>query len=584
MKEFCGLARICARRIIPPAPPVRCANAAGIPLARLAWPLAALLFSTSVAAAPRLAAIASGHPLATQAGFEILAQGGNAFDAAVAVSATLAVVEPFGSGLGGGGFWLLKRAADGKEVVLDGRETAPSAARSDMYLDAQGEAVAALSLDGPLAAAIPGLPAALARLAADYGRLPLASSLRPAIRHAEDGFAVGGHYLRVAALREKALQSSPAAAAIFLDHGAAPKPGFRLVQTDLAATLRRFASLGQAGFYRGATAAKLVAGVVEGGGIWRLADLRRYRVAERAPLHGAYQGIRVTAAPPPSSGGVALLEALNVLSAYDLGQADSVTAKHLIIEAERRAFRDRALYLGDPDFVDVPVQRLTSADYAAGLRAAIRTDRALPSADLAEAAAAPSQGDNTTHFSILDRQGNRVAATLSLNQNFGSGFVAPGTGVLLNDEMDDFSARPGAPNAYGLIGSEANRIEPGKRMLSSMSPTFLETGQRVALLGTPGGSRIISMVLLGVLEFAAGRPPQAWVAAPRFHHQYLPDVVEYEPGALSEEDIRGLEKLGHRLKPTAAAYGDMQAIFWDKNEDAPVAASDPRGEGAAQAR
>jgi len=496
----------------------------------------------------------------------------------------LAVVEPSGSGLGGGGFWLLKRAADGKEILLDGRETAPLAAHADMYLDAQNHPIAALSVDGPLAAAIPGLPAALAQLAKKYGRLPLAKSLSPAIRHAESGFAVGNKYLRGVKTRQKALQSTTAAAAIFLDHGEVPQPGFRLVQKDLASTLMHLAKQGQPGFYQGETAERLVEAVRKAGGIWSLADLRHYRVAEREPVHGEYQGIRITTAPPPSSGGVALVEALNVLSAYDLAQTSPVTAKHLIIEAERRAYRDRALYLGDPDFVDIPVRQLTSPDYAAGLRTAIRPDRTLPSENLADAAVPPVQGDNTTHFSILDRQGNQVAATLSINQSFGSGFVAEGTGVLLNDEMDDFSVGPGQPNAYGLVGAEANKIEPGKRPLSSMSPTFLETKSHTALLGTPGGSRIISMVLLGILDFSAGHDPQSWVSGKRFHHQYLPDVVEYEPDGLSEADILGLRQLGHKLKPTPAPYGDMQAILWEKGQGKPVAASDPRGEGSADVR
>lgn len=544
---------------------------------------ALLLWLLPAQAGPRLAAIASAHPLATGAGFEILDQGGNAFDAAVAVSAALAVVEPFGSGLGGGGFWLLKRAADGKEVFLDGREAAPLASRPSMYLDSEGQPVPKLSLDGPLAAAIPGMPAALAHLAKKYGRLPLAKSLAPAVRLAEEGFEVGGRYLRAAKNREAALQN-PAAAEIFLSGGHAPQTGFRLVQKDLAATLRRFAGRGREGFYGGETAEGLVRAVREAGGIWSLEDLRNYRAIEREPLRGEYRGVRVVSAPPPSSGGVALLEILNTLSAYDLAGAGPVTAKHLIIEAERRAYRDRDVYLGDPAFVDIPVKRLTSPDYAAGLRVAIRPDRALPSAQLSEGAAPAVQGDNTSHFSIIDRQGNQVAATLSINYGFGSGFVAKGTGVLLNDEMDDFATRPGQPNVYGLVGGEANRIEPGKRMLSSMSPTFLEAKDRTAILGTPGGSRIISMVLLGILDFAEGRGAKSWVSLPRFHHQYLPDVVEYEPGALGEEEVRGLERLGHTLRQTAAPYGDMQAVLWDKAKAAPEAASDPRGEGSAAAR
>lgn len=542
-----------------------------------------LLLPVQVLAGPRLAAIASAHPLATEAGFKILAQGGNAFDAAVAVSAVLGVVQPTGSGFGGGGFWLLKRASDGKEIVLDGREAAPLASFASMYLDNEGRPVPKLSLDGPLAAAIPGMPAALAHLAKHYGRLPLAKSLAPAIRHAEQGFEVGEHYLRAAKSREPALQN-PAAAEIFLQDGHAPSPGFHLVQKDLAETLRRFAKHGHSGFYGGETAEKLVDAVRQAGGIWSLEDLRRYQVIERVPLRGEYQGIKIASAPPPSGGGVALLEMLNILSAYDLAHTDAIIAKHLIIEAERRAYRDRDLYLGDPGFVAMPLKQLTSRDYAAGLRVSIRPDRALASENLSGEASLVGQGDNTTHFSIIDRQGNQVAATLSINYGFGSGFVAKGTGVLLNDEMDDFSTSPGKPNVYGLIGGEANKIQPGKRMLSSMSPTFLETKQQVAILGTPGGSRIISMVLLGILDFAAGHGPDSWVSAKRFHHQYLPDVVVYEPGGLSEAELAGLEKLGHKLNPVSQPYGDMQAVFWDKTKAIPEAASDPRGEGLAAVR
>ncbi len=537
----------------------------------------------TLAGGPRMAAIASAHPLATAAGFEILDQGGNAFDAAVAVSAALAVVEPSGSGLGGGGFWLLKRAADDKEIIIDGRETAPLAAHSSMYLDAQGNPIPALSLDGPLAAGIPGLPAGLAHLAKKYGRLPLLKSLRPAIRHAELGFEVGDYYLRSVQSKEATLRRFPASAEIFLDHDAAPKPGFRLVQKDLAASLKRLGQAGRAGFYSGETAAELVKAVREAGGIWTREDLEKYRVVERQPIIGQYRGIRIVSAPPPSSGGIVLLEALNILAAYDLQHADPITREHLIIEAERRAYRDRDLSLGDPGFVEIPGKQLTSPDYAAGLRVAIRTDRALPSENLSDAASPAPQGDNTTHFSIIDRQGNQVAATLSINQSLGSGFVAGGTGVLLNDEMDDFAVSPGKPNAYGLVGGNANKIEPGKRMLSSMSPTFLQTEDRVAILGTPGGSRIISMVLLGVLDFAEGHGPQSWVSVGRFHHQYLPDIVDYEPGSLTAEVIRGLEKLGHKLK-ASKPYGNMQAILWDKPKGLLEAASDPRGEGAAWAR
>ena len=289
----------------------------------------------------------------------------------------------------------------------------------------------------------------------------------------------------------------------------------------------------------------------------------------------------MVSAPPPSSGGIALSEALNILSAYDLEHTAPITRQHLIIEAERRAYRDRDHYLGDPDFIKIPLKQLTSPDYAAGLRVAIRTDRAMPSENLSDNVAPASQGDNTTHFSIIDRQGNQVAATLSLNQTLGSGFVAEGTGVLLNDQMDDFAVSPGQPNSYGLVGGNPNRIEPGKRMLSSMSPTFLQTRNRIAILGTPGGGRIISMVLLSILDFAEGQSVRSWVSIGRFHHQYLPDVVDYEPGSLTEENILALQKLGHKLKPTPKPYGNMQAILWDKPNRQLEAASDPRGEGSA---
>lgn len=532
-------------------------------------------------AAPRQAAIASAHPLATQAGFEILRQGGNAFDAAVAVSAALAVVEPAGSGLGGGGFWLLHRVEDGKRVMLDGRERAPLSARRDMYLDKEGRFDSTRSINGPLSAGIPGTPAGLVYLAEQYGRRPLAQSLAPAIRYAREGFAVSERYRRLIAFRLDVVRRSPAAARIFLQQGDVPEAGFNLVQKNLADTLERLAARGRAGFYGGEAAKMLVEGVRAAGGIWDMKDLADYKVVERQPIEGVYKGIRITSASPPSSGGVVLIEALNILSSYDLSALDEITRKHLIIEAMRRAYHDRAVYLGDPDFVPLPLPRLLSAYYAAGLRSTIRFDGVLPSARLAGYVAPEVEGENTTHFSILDREGNRVAATLSINLPFGSGFVPPGTGVLLNDEMDDFASQRDVPNRYGLVGGDANAIAPGKRMLSSMTPTFLEDAQRVAILGTPGGSRIISMVLLATLEFAAGAGPDAWVQLPRFHHQYLPDRVQYEPGGLNDDEIDGLKKLGHRFKPVSRSYGNMQAILWDKSSGKVLAASDPRGEGLA---
>jgi gamma-glutamyltranspeptidase/glutathione hydrolase len=532
-------------------------------------------------ATPPAAAIASAHPRATAAGMEILSAGGNACDAAVAVSAALAVGEPYSSGIGGGGFWLLHRAEDGKQIMIDGRERAPLAARRDLYLDEQGDVVPRLSMDGVLAAAIPGEAAALVHLAEYYGRLSLADSLRPAIQLAETGFLVDAHYQRMAAFRQQVMQRYASSAEVFLRDGEVPELGSVIRQMDLARTLRSLASKGRNGFYGGDIAERLVAGVRAEGGIWTLEDLQQYTVVEREPVIFQYRDLRIVSAAPPSSGGVALATMLHILQAYDLDRLDEALRTHVITEAMRRAYRDRAQYLGDPDFVAVPLQRLLHPWYAAGLRASIRDDRATPSA-LLPGGINSVEGADTSHFSVLDRDGNRVAATLSINYPFGSGYVVPGTGVLLNDEMDDFSAKPGVPNAYGLVGAEANAIEPGKRPLSSMSPTFVESDGGMAVLGTPGGSRIISMVLLGILDLEEGHKPQSWVSLPRFHHQFLPDVIQYEPGAFSKATVKALEGKGHKLKAVDNSYGNMQAIYWDYENNRVEAASDPRGIGTAQ--
>jgi len=538
--------------------------------------IVSLLLIPAHAAKPPVAAIASAHPLATDAGMEILNAGGNAFDAAVTVSSVLAVVVPMSCGLGGGGFWLLHRARDGFETFIDGRESAPHAARRDMYLDAQGNVVPNLSLDGPLSAAIPGVPAALEHLANKYGRLPLVRSLAPAIRLARDGFVTDEVYQRAAEFRVAALKNAPG----LLDQGEPPRPGFVLKQPELANVLTSIAKRGAAGFYRGEVARKLVDGVRNAGGIWTLQDLTGYKIKERAPIRGEYQGMRITSAPPPSSGGVALVTMLNVLSGYPFSTLDTTTQTHLLLEAMRRAYRDRAEHLGDPDFGNVPVRLLLNPYYAAGLRASLRLDRAMPSKSLPMDVPV-QQGPDTTHFSILDRDGNRVASTLTINYAFGSGFMPPGTGVLLNDEMDDFAVKSGVPNAYGLVGADANEIAPGKRPLSSMTPTFLENERGVAILGTPGGSRIISMVLLASLEFARGGNAGELAALPRFHHQFLPDQVFYEADAFSPEQRSGLEKRGHQLEQSGVRYGDMQAVVWDRRAGV-NAASDPRGQGKAR--
>jgi len=551
----------------------------------------AILASAGLAAQPNgqtppQAAIATAHPLATAAGEEILKAGGNAFDAAVAISATLAVVEPYSSGLGGGGFWLLHRANDGKQVMIDGRERAPGKAHRDMYLDSQGEVAAGLSVNGPLAAGIPGEPAALVHIAEQYGRLPLSISLAPAIRAAREGFRVDAYYQRMAVFRLEVLNSFAAAADILLDKGEVPALGSLIRQPDLAATLEAIAKQGHAGFYQGSVASKLVSAVQQAGGIWTREDLRDYQIVERKPITGNYRGYKITAAAPPSSGGIVLVTMLNILSGYELERMPEAQRMHVIIEAMRRAYRDRAVYMGDPDFVSMPVERLTHPWYAAGLRAGISMDHATPSSALAPVPVEDKQGRHTTHFSVLDTQGNRVAATLSINYPFGSGFIAVGTGVLLNDEMDDFSSKPGTPNVYGLVGAQANAIAPGKRPLSSMTPTFIENDQGVAILGTPGGSRIITMLLLAALEYMnpahdIKQRAKHMVNLPRFHHQYLPDMVQVETGALPESLRKILTAMGHTIKQLDSDYGNMQVVLWDRKLNHVEAASDRRGVGRA---
>lgn len=527
------------------------------------------------------AAVASAHPLATRAGIEILQQGGNAFDAAIAVSAALAVVEPYSSGIGGGGFWLLHSAADMKQVMIDGREKAPLAAHRDMYLDDAGDIIPQLSIDGPLAAGIPGLPAALVHLSENYGSLPLATSLKPAIDLARQGFAVDAHYQRMASFRIEALRASDDAASIFLHDGEVPDEGYVIKQPELAETLQAIADTGMQGFYHGEIADKLVDSVRQHGGIWSLRDMAEYQVVEREPIRFEFNDMHVTSVPPPSSGGVAMAQILNILSSYPFDELSVAERKHLLIESMRRAYRDRAEFLGDSDFVDVPVRELTSRAHADALAQDIDMQQATPSDQLRAIAIDKTDGADTTHFSILDAEGNCVSATLSINYPFGSGFVANGTGVLLNDEMDDFSSKPGTPNVYGLVGAEANAIEPGKRMLSSMSPSFALHDDRLVILGTPGGSRIITMVLLGLLEFYDGADAKRIVDAPRMHHQYLPDKVFYEEGALEDEILKALRRKGHELEQLDSRYGNMQAIILNRSSGEIDAASDHRGVGKA---
>ncbi len=531
-------------------------------------------------AAPHKGAIASAYPLASEAGQQILAAGGNAFDAAVAVSAALAVVEPSSSGLGGGGFYLLHRQSDGYETMIDAREKAPGAASRDMYLDKAGNAIENASVSGTLASGIPGEPAAFEYLARKYGKLSLKQSLQPAIRLARAGFPLYARLQGGIRRKQSILKRSPDAAKAFLTaDGGVPELGAIIKQPDLANTLEAIAEQGAKGFYAGRVAADLVAGVRADGGIWTLQDLAAYRVVERKPLIGDYHGARIVSASPPSSGGIAVIDALNILSGFDLQQVDSATRKHLIIEAMRRAYRDRAIYLGDPDFVKMPLAQLSSPDYAAGQRSSIRTDKAMPSNMLPGIESEPV-GMQTTHFSVLDAAGNRVAGTISVNLFFGTGYMPPNTGVLLNNTMDDFSTKPGRPNEFGLVGATANSIAPNKRSLSSMSPTFVETPKGLMIVGSPGGSFIISMVLLGTLNYLDGMNAADIVKYPHYHHQYLPDEVEYEAGAFSDTEIKELQGKGHTLKMPGWQWGNMQVITWDFASGKVQAASDPRGEGA----
>lgn len=525
---------------------------------------------------PGKAAIASAHKLATEAGFEVLAAGGNAFDAAVAVSATLSVVEPQSSGIGGGAFFLLHRAKDGKQVLVDARETAPAATDAKRYLDAKGELDRDKSVNGALAAGIPGEPAGLVWVAEHYGKLPLKRSLAPAIRIAREGFAPDARSLMFLGMRKDVIARDPGASALFLPNGELPQQGWVLKNPDLARTLELIADKGHAGFYTGEFAAKLADGVRNMGGTWSREDLAGYAVREREPIVFRYRGHQVVTAPPPSSGGIALAEMLNILQGYDLTKLDRVARTHLVVEAMRRAYRDRAEYLGDPDFVKMPVAELTSPLYAAGLRASIHPAKATAS-DSLPGFMAPAQGTDTTHFSIIDTDGNLVAATQTVNLPYGAAAVVPGTGFLLNNEMDDFALKPGAPNAYGLVGGDANAPKPGRRPLSSMTPTFVIGPERTLVIGTPGGSRIITMVLEGILAWFDGDAPQKVVDNKRFHHQFLPDVISIEKDAFTLDERKALQAMGHTLSEGERPWGFMNSVDWNRKTGELRGGSDSRG-------
>lgn len=530
-------------------------------------------------------AVASAHPLATQAGIDILNQGGNAFDAAVAVAATLGVVEPYSAGIGGGGFWLLYQADKQRYVFLDAREKAPSAAHKDLYLNEEGNVDRDKAVNGALAAGIPGQAAAFVHLAKNYGNLPLTASLKDSIQHASNGFVLDKHYLKLMGFRLKQMIRYPESKKIFLNNqDVMPAATDKVIQKDLAHTLTLLAGKGFDGFYKGETAKKLVSDVQSNGGIWSLDDLANYNVVEREPIifDYVYEGkkYKFISAPPPSSGGIAMAQTFKILANTQFNTSNKIDQIHLMSEAMRRAYKDRAEHLGDPDFVKVPTDTLLSDQRAKEYAASIDLNKATSSLEL-KGPKNIQEGFHTTHLSIVDQWGNRVSATLSINLPFGSAYTAKGTGVLLNNEMDDFSAKPGEPNAYGLVGNMANAIEANKRPLSSMTPSMVETDDSIAVLGTPGGSRIITMVTLGAWQYLQSKPVEDWVSYKRFHHQYLPDVIQHEPDTFTDEEKSQLLKKGHELKDVGRQYGNMQAILINKKTSTLTAASDPRGVGKA---
>jgi gamma-glutamyltranspeptidase/glutathione hydrolase len=529
----------------------------------------------AIAQRPGHAGVASANFHATEAGLEIMAKGGNAFDAAIAVASTLSIVEPESSGIGGG-FMAVIHRADGREVFIDARETAPASVNLNDYLNKDGTPNRDNALNGPLSAGIPGEPAGLAWLATHYGKLPLKESLAPAIRVARDGFKPDGRLINAITEREQEIRRWPASVAKYLPGDKPPVAGEVWRDPDQARTLELLGEHGFDGFYRGETAKKLIDAVRTAGGNWTAKDLESYQVKERTPITVDYRGFRVVTAPPASSGGVAVAEILNILAGYDLTRLDEAHRTHLVIEAMRRAFRDHNDYLGDPDFVKMPLDMLLSPYYAAGLRMTILPDKATPSSML-PASIGVDPGMHTTHFSVIDKDGNIASITLTVNYTMGSTFVAAGTGVLLNDEMDDFALVPNKPNVYGLLGSAANAPAPGKRMLSSMTPSIVFGADRVGVIGSPGGSTIITQVLEGILAFIDGKDAAGIVAQKRFHHQYMPDRVDVEQGAFDATTVDALTRMGYTLKERNP-WGYMNVVTWDLKANKLDAASDPRRE------
>lgn len=537
-------------------------------------------------------AVAAAHPLGSAAGREMLEAGGNAVDAAVATAFTMAVVGPYHSGLGGGGFALIHLAREGTDLAFDFREVAPAKATRDMFL-VEGKFVPQKSTDGALSIAVPGAVKGYLELQAKYGKLPRAKVLAPAIRAATQGFVVTPKYRDFATRREECLKLDPEASRIFLRDGAAPALGTRLTQPDLAKTLTLLAKQGAAPFYLGPLAKAVASTVAAAGGLITLEDLARYHATWRAPLEGHYRGYRLITMPPPSAGGLAMLETFGMLEARGVkGPASrEVESLHTFIEALRLAYLDRAKFVGDPAFVEVPVARLIGPVYLGELSTRIDPKQATRSMSLMPKELLPPAQDegkppkkNTTHISVIDRDGNAVALTTTINYYFGSCIVAKGTGVLLNDQMDDFTGQPGVPNTFGLVMGEANSIAPGKIPVSSMTPTlvFMKGRDHEVMLavGSPGGSTIPTTVMQVIsnvvdLQLDIGRA----VSRGRIHHQWLPDEVWVDPDGLEPATQRALEALGHTFQKLPG-WGDAEAVMVDPATGLKTAASDPRNEGA----
>lgn len=520
--------------------------------------------------------------IAANIGRDVLARGGNAVDAAVATGFAMAVTYPRAGNLGGGGFMMVHLANIREDIAIDYRESAPAAATRDMFLGADGKPDAKKSRDQALGIGIPGTVAGLTLALEKYGsgQFKLADLVAPAIKLARDGFVIADDTADTLPELYSRLAKWPSSVKIFSRaDGSSLQPGDRLVQSDLAATLEAVSAQGVNGFYDGAVAEKLVAGIRDAGGIITREDLKSYQPIIRTPVRGTYRGADIVSMPLPSSGGTVLIETLNILEGYKLREmgAGSVDALHVTIEAMKRAYADRARYLGDPAFVNAPLQQLISKDYAAKQRASIDMAKATPWTD-ALSAVPPREGSNTTHFSVVDKSGNAVSNTYTLNFSYGVGLVADGTGVLLNNELDDFTAAPGASNAYGLVGFEANLPGPGKRPLSSMSPTIvLKDGKPVLVTGSPGGSRIISAVLqviLNAIDFEMN--VAAAVSAPRLHHQWLPDEVRVEHG-FPDATLAALRAKGHKI---IAPLGQTSANSIAVTPDGLLGAPDPRTRGA----